>query len=313
MINLRKKNQNGVYLCCSLLLGFIFTSELRAEPMNDIRYLASFKTTRAACMVRVNDFPMIDNFSYSSGTISTGFNITAFAENGKNKIEVLMGALDPEDKSTLYPDAKCELVITADTENNSQQITRITLSVDKQGEIISSDSSNYNNTQKEPRIDETQLAEDQPLRLHRVGRDVNLTNIPTWSWVNATPVSEKAIPKIQEVYRVIWNTMKARNIDLMKEMATISSAEMAITEGMTPDDIFKSYGLPENVMNSELSPINFNLSDYKLMTYCNGRVFRLAQGIDQNSPLRLQDKDGEIVFAYNPYFSIIKGKIFIIR
>lgn len=283
-------------------LSLLLLLSHKAIASDNARYSVLFNTNRSACMVRVNDFPMIDNFSYSSGTISTAFNITAFAENGKNKIEVLMGALDPDDKSTLYPDSRCELVITKDTENTSQQITKITLSVDTQGEIILS---NDNNTQKEPRIDETHLAEDQQLQLHGVSRDVNLTNLPIWSWVNATPVSEKALPKIHDVYRVIWNTLKARNIDLMKEMA--------ITEGMAPDDIFKSYGLPENVMNSELSPINFNLSDYKLMTYCNGRVFRLAQGIDQNSPLRLQDKDGEIVFAYNPYFSIIKGKIFIVR
>lgn len=118
------------------LKSFLFSLSLllllshQAIASDNARYSALFKTNRSACMVRVNDFPMIDNFSYSSGTISTGFNITAFAENGKNKIEVLMGALDPEDKSTLYPDARCELVITADTENTSQQITRITLSVD---------------------------------------------------------------------------------------------------------------------------------------------------------------------------------------
>lgn len=315
--NPTKTWQGNFTLLTTLLLFlsslFILVLSGKAVAMDEVKYLASFKTNRSACMVRVNDFPMVDNLSYSSGTVSTGFNITAFVENGKNKIEVLMGSLDPDDNSTLYPDSKCELIITSNKENDSQQITRITLSVDNNGKITSSRSSNYDNGQKEYRIDETQFPEDQDLQMHRAGRDINLTNLPTWSWVNGTPVSQKAIPKIHDAYRIIWSAMKNRNIASLKEMATISSTEIAITEGMTADAVFKSYDLEEYVLNEELTPVNFNLNDYKILTYSNGRVFRLAQGIDQNSPLRLKNKDGDIVFSYNPYFSIINGKIYIVR
>lgn len=122
--------------------------------MNKVKYLVSFKTNRSACMVRVNNFPMINNFTYKSGSITTGFNITAFVENGLNHIELLMGAVDPGDNSTLYPDSDCELIISKETSTSSQQITSLILSVDKNGDVTPTSSSNYYDVSKEPRVDE---------------------------------------------------------------------------------------------------------------------------------------------------------------
>lgn len=281
--------------------------------MNDIRYLASFKTNRSACMVRVNNFPMIENFTYKSGSVTTGFNITAFVENGLNHVELLMGAVDPGDSSTLYPDSNCELIITKETPTSSQQVTSLVLSVDKNGEIISSNSSNYSDSSKESQVDEEQFPADQEEKLFRVGRDVKFSGLPVWAWVNATPVTEKTLPGIKETYRTIWKEMNARNIDFFKEMTTVSSAEMGRAEGISSELLFKSYGLEGKLENQELSPIPLDVDSYKLITYCGGRVFRLALGIYQNSPLRLKSATGRAVFSYNPYLSIVNGRIIVVR
>ncbi|EAA9550942.1 hypothetical protein OY03_002750 [Salmonella enterica subsp. enterica] len=282
--------------------------------MDSIKYLVSFKTKRSACMVRVNGFPVFDNFTYSSGTIAAGDNITSFIENGKNKIEVLMGSVDSQDKDTLYSDSECEFTITRDTIDSSENVTTIKLSVDDDKNIIATLSSNYDGFKHEGQMIEEQLPEDDWLYLHRFYRDIEFSGIKKWSWVGADRmVSEKDLPIIQAKYREIWQAMRDRDVKALKKMAAISSEEMGDAEGISPDIVFESYDLPKNVLDANLTPIDLEWKKYKLTTYCNGRVFRLSSGIYENSPLRLKNKNDEIVYSYTPYFSIINGKVVIVR
>lgn len=297
------------YCACLLFLGF----PLKSTAAEQVRYIASLNTSRSACMVRVNNFPMFDNFDYQSGSISTGFNLTAFVENGNNDIEVLMGSIDPADSTTLYPDSKCTLRITRDTLTSSSPVTEIILSVDDHGKIVSSLSSNANDPTKEAPLDETQFPADREDKLFRTGRLVKLDGLPEWEWVKATPVTEQSLPLIKDTYTTLWAAMKARDIETMKSMAALSSAEMGESEGMSADLLFKSYELDTKLADPELSPIDLKLDKYQLVTYANGRVFRLARGIYQNSPLRLKDAEGKAVFAYNPYFAIVNGKVTLVR
>jgi hypothetical protein len=282
--------------------------------MDGVKYLVSFKTKRSACMVRVNGFPVFDNLTYSSGTIATGDNLTSFIENGKNKIEVLMGSVDSQNKDTLYSDSECEFTITRDTIDSSENVTTIKLSVDDDKNIIAALSSNYDGFKHEGRMIEEQLPEDSRLYLHRFYRDIEFSGIKKWSWVDADrAVSEKDLPAIQDTYREIWQAIKNRDISQLKTMATISSQEMGDAEGISPDIVFESYDLPKNVLDANLMPVNLEWDKYKLTTYCGGRVFRLTSGIYQNSPLRLKDKKDKVVFSYDPYLSIINGKVVIVR
>lgn len=77
--------------------------------------------------------------------------------------------------------------------------------------------------------------------------------------------------------------------------------------------LFKPYGLEGKLKDQELSPIPLDVDSYKLVTYGDGRVFRLALGIYQNSPLRLKDNTGRAVFSYNPYLAIVNGRIIVVR
>ena len=316
MINLKKTNQHTAFIYCSivLLMALLSISSLQAKTMNGIKYLVSFKTKRSACMVRVNGFPVFDNFTSQSGTIAAGDNITSFIENGKNRVEVLMGSIDSKDKDTLYSDSECEILITRDTIDTSEKVTTIKLSVDKDKNIVATSSSSYDGFKQEGRIVDEQLPEDNLLYLHRFYRDIEFSGIKEWSWVNADrTVTEKDLPAIQETYREIWQAMKDRNIKTLRKMAAISSQEMGDAEGISPDIVFEAYNLPQNTLDTNLTLIDLEWGKYKLTTYCNGRVFRLSSGIYENSPLRLKNKNGEIVYSYTPYLSIINGKVVIVR
>lgn len=85
MINWKRVIQNvGLILFnisfCFFLLGMY---PVRADEMISGKYLFSFKTYKSTCLLRVNDFPAIDNTKIDSGTMSAGFNLTAFLETGK--------------------------------------------------------------------------------------------------------------------------------------------------------------------------------------------------------------------------------------
>ncbi|EJH7007327.1 hypothetical protein QEA29_004521 [Salmonella enterica] len=311
----KRKNQRTGVICLNIVLLLILVniSPLWAKSMDNIKYLFSFQTRRSGCMVRVNNIPIIDNFTYSTGTISTGGNITSFVENGENSVEVMMGPVDQYDNNTLYPDSECILTITRDTINTSQHVTTMKLSVDNDKKIVASLSSNYDGLHSEGRISESQTPFSKEQNLHRISRDVNLSDLPEWAWVKATPVSEKDLPAIKEVYTTIWKAMHNRDIDALKKMTAISGKEMGQAEGITADLVFSSYGLSEKLQDTDLSIVDLSWKEKELVTYCDGRLFRLATGIYQNSPLKLKNKDGKTVFTYNPYLSIINGKIVIVR
>ncbi|EJJ4226689.1 hypothetical protein NI420_004191 [Salmonella enterica] len=280
--------------------------------MKNIKYLASFKTERSACMIRINDFPVMNNFTYSSGTITTGFNITSFIENGKNKIDVMMGPVDPKDDKTLYSDSTCELIITKDTIDSSQKITSIIQSVNN-GKIISTLSSNYNGTNNETRIIESQSVEDKDNNLYKASREIIVDEVPEWSWVNATPVLNRDLPAIKEFYIEIGGIINNKDISRLEKVTEISSKEMGAAQGVSSEFFFKSFDFSSSILNKKLSLIPLDFNGYKLITYGNGRVFRLAKGVYQNSPLKLRNEEGEIVHVYNPYLSIINGRIVIVR
>ncbi|MBD2814992.1 hypothetical protein ID850_09480 [Xenorhabdus sp. Flor] len=53
--------------------------------------------------------------------------------------------------------------------------------------------------------------------------------------------------------------------------------------------------------------------NYKLISYKNGRLFRLERGALGSSPIIFHNKEKNKNYNYNPYLSIINGKVVIAR
>ena len=286
---------------------------LRAESISNMRYSFSFKTNRSACMARINNAPLLNNFSANSGTVTAGGDITPFAANGKNTLELVMGATDPDQPEMLYADSWCELVVLRNTTKSSEVVSTIKLTVDGNKKIIASSSSNPNGAQNEGAVSDVQSAMDKENDLYGAGREITLSGMPEWAWEKARKISVQDLPAIKETYTKIWQAMNKRDVGALKTMAQISSKEMALATGFSADFIFKSYGLPEKVQDTNLTTAELKWEDKELVTYCDGRLFRLARGIYQNSPLKIINKEGEAVFTYNPYLAIIDGEVVIVR
>ncbi|AOR64222.1 IdsF [Pectobacterium wasabiae CFBP 3304] len=290
------------------LLVLVFPA--KAEEGIKEKYLFSFKTYKSTCILRANDLPAIDNTEMDSGTISAGFNLTAFLENGNNDIELLMGPLDHKNPKTLYPDSSCQVIVTKDTETTSTEIANFKLTVNEKGAITASNSATTANSST---VFEGYTKNEKDYGFYKVRGSLRAVGLPRWSWVNATPVTEDDLQKIKVAYTDIWMMMKDRDIEGLKKITQISNQEMAFAEGSNTGMMFISTDFPQHVIDKKLTPLPIDWSKYKIIKYRDGRLFRLGVGFFQNSPLRFINEEGRIVFAYRPYFSIIEGKVTLVR
>ncbi|MCL6350712.1 IdsF [Pectobacterium polaris] len=312
MKNWKRVIQNIDLILFKIIFFFFLLGihSVRADEMSSEKYLFSFKTYKSTCLLRVNDLPAIDNTTNDSGTMSAGFNLTAFLENGKNDIELLMAPQYHKDPKTLYPDSSCEVIVTKDTETASTEIARFKLSVNEKGEITASESVNTANSST---VFEGYTQNEQDYGFYKVRGNLKIDSLPRWAWVNATPVTENDLPKIKLAYTDIWMMIKDRDIEGLKKISQISNQEMAFAEGATTGMMFISTDFPQHVIDKNLTPAPIEWGKFRIIKYRNGRLFRLAFGFFQNSPLKFQNSNGEGVFTYNPYFSIIDGKVTLVR
>ena len=149
---------------------------------------------------------------------------------------------------------------------------------------------------------------DKENDLYGAGREITLSGMPEWAWEKARKISVQDLPAIKETYTKIWQAMNKRDVGALKTMAQISSKEMALATGFSADFIFKSYGLPEKVQDTNLTTAELKWEDKELVTYCDGRLFRLARGIYQNSPLKIIIKRGKRFLPIIPTLLLLMEK-----
>lgn len=296
-------------ICILLIVPFY----VKAKDMSDEKYLFSFKSNKSACILRVNDLPAVDNAAADQRTMSAGFNLTAFLADGINKIELLAGPRNPKDPLTLFQDSSCEVIVTKDNKDSSVEIARFKLSVNAKGEMTAANSTYYEGGAFNSKVVEGYTNNESDYGLYKATSSLILNELPKWSWVKATPVTDSDLPAIRKAYEDIMVMIKNRDVEGLKRITSISNQEMGGAEGVSPDMMFVSTNFPHHVVDKNFRLETTAWNEYRLKTYCNGRLFRLTKGYYQDSPLQFQEIEGDAVFNYNPYFSIIDGKVTLVR
>lgn len=308
MISSIKRIRNiGSLFASSLLVLILFSQGVLA--MSNPVYSFSFKTIRSTCILRINDLPTIDNTDSDTGTMSAGYNITPFLENGSSRVELLMGSEDIEDPKTLYTDSSCEVTVYRKENNAERKVASYKLIVDGDGKIsvqpvIAEGNDRLN-------LQEGYTSDKNDHGLYKLTGNFSVNGIPAWQWTNARPVTEQDINQIKMAYAKIAGLINIKDMSELKKLAEISNNEIAISQSASPDFIFQSTGLAGLVADYTVAPIDW--SKYKLIKYNSGKLFRLGVGFNQISPLIFVNADGEIQSSYNPYFSIINGKVVQVR
>ncbi|CDG22405.1 conserved protein of unknown function [Xenorhabdus poinarii G6] len=282
----------------------------------EYKYLLSMNTHRSVCVVRLNEMMALENVDSRSGTESSGFNVTAFLENGNNTLSVSMGkkAIDRDFKK-FNPDSWCEAIIRkASSHDQGQIISYIKLSVDKNGDVVTHTSPNHI-TDNSSDLDFSGMSKTRGEKgLYQAKKTYSINELPDWMWTKASPVSEKNLPSIKAFYQEVIDTFSQKDLDKLWKMSKSAWEEWAIADNSNPKIFFNSMDF-EEMLNSDNYSVRVKpeWEKFRLVSYKNGRLFRLEKGAFGRSPILLDNKYTGDTATYSPYLSIINGKVVIAR
>ncbi|HDU8610602.1 TPA: hypothetical protein RG697_002217 [Morganella morganii] len=270
-------------------------------------YAVSFNTQLAFCMVKVNDILIMDSGDSSTGTMFAGQTVSGLLENGENTITVTMlGEPFSPDGSGLTTDMACEVTVEKlYPGNKSEPVITAALMVndDKQIMPVTPDDKSIVKFGVTDRRFESGSTE--------VTKKFRAGGLPDWNWTTATPVTEQDIPKIKAFYEELHNAFRRQDLAKIRNMTGGAWEMLATTQGSTSDRMWDSMDF-KRYFDNGFKTVPVNWDKYELHTYKNGRIFRYELGYDRVSPIELENRDGEN-FVYNPYLSVINGKVTVVH
>jgi hypothetical protein len=88
--------------------------------------------------------------------------------------------------------------------------------------------------------------------------------------------------------------------------------EWAIADNSSAKIFFDSMDFEEDISDKSVIKVP-DWEKYRLISYKNGRLFRLEKGVFGSSPVIFHNKENGENTTYSPYLSIINGKVVISR
>ncbi|HBC6258509.1 TPA: hypothetical protein KEW36_000936 [Proteus mirabilis] len=300
--------KNLFYATLSIMALNFSGVTMAKNTMNDI-YVINLSSNNAVCGVKINEMLVMHNKKYPKGHYSAGQNISSVLENGKNTLGIIMfngSVFTGEEKLT--PDMWCEVELKKLSANgNNILISGLRLNGNNDGKMVVSDKYQNNSEQ----IYFGGPSRKSEYNLLEAKNQFNIQDLPQWQWEKATPVTEDDIPKIRAFYTELRQAFIDKNLDKLKTMGKISWEEMAYADNGSPDIFWKSLNFQER-LEQGYKPNTINWDEYTFVTYNDNRVFRYEVGFSRLSPIELINSEGRNYF-YNPYLSIIDGKVTIVR
>ncbi len=280
--------------------------------MIKVKYLTSLQTNVAYCKSFVNEIELFNNYGYDSGTISTGYNATAYLENGENEISIYFTSHNVPDNFKHSKNARCEVTLTAATPTQEAIATSITATADSSGSPTSILSKEYSYKNELFPVEEIgYLDSDSPV--YKMRRKVICKGLPEWAWTKATPLSDspKTYQMLQDAYIKLGLVFAKNDLAAFKKAMWLSMEERAMADDLEPEEYFATTGMEERFKEGITGAQITDWGEYKLKLYKGGRIASLEDfaGV---TPVGYKGSDGE-EYAYKCFFSLIDGKLVISR
>ncbi|MDX7999394.1 hypothetical protein FE394_09305 [Xenorhabdus sp. Reich] len=252
------------------------------------------------------------NKNSPNGTQSSGINSTAFLENGVNTLELLFGRKHFDKKYTeldkFHPESWCDATLKKLSTHDQQGeiISRIKLVVDKDGRVV---------TDINSRFDFAGMSDSSGEKnLFKAKKTYSINGLPDWLWTKAQSVTEKDLPLIKSFYQEIINSFAQKDLDKIWKISQPAWEEWAIADNSNPKIFFNSMEFEEKIDSDKYTVrTEPEWNNFKLVSYKNGRLFRLEEGAYGRSPILFDNKVTGDTATYSPYLSIINGKVVIAR
>ncbi|EMC9672967.1 hypothetical protein VOI13_004492 [Escherichia coli] len=304
-----------------LVISLFLFSSYTVANMNTTKYSAYFKTQSGVCLLQINGVIYIDTLR-GPKTISTGSDISGWLENGENDIGL---AFYPAKTKNQCDEKNCEVKIVKTTRDKQEKIiTQFKITFD--GKSERSDKSAYSivdvsdvtgNKISEGIYNKIKFKNDAaPKDWMTATRKINISDIPDWEWTKATPLSDSSNLRheLMSAYQDLLSDLNKNDLETIKRKYSIALEENVNLDPLSSkDEFFESIGI-EDAMKEGALDLHPDWSKYNIYFYQKNRVFCLAmEESKRNSPIRFYDKNGDFVFAWNPFFSMINGKLVLVR
>ena len=283
-------------------------------------------------------------------SMSSSSNSLLLLENGENEISLEIGAVnwfsdDPlslQERQQFKPRAGCKLELMRGDEGNEEDtytlLASINVHIDENGipaAISYKPDSSYIDKRKffstghilqkkvtamqvEPGhinhkyFNDTFFPKD--MELYQFTQKVNISGIPVWKWVHATPFngSNEHLQKLRDAYAELAEIINNKDRARLKKFEKISLEAWTLVTGDSEDDIISSRYIKDNIEGgfATIAPINWD--NYSVRVMNKGRLVQLYNKSELTySPLTFYatDSDGdETMGFYAPIFSLIDGK-----
>lgn len=303
-------NQTGVLHWAKVIFfsfgvaGFI-SSANAAEKMKT-NYIVSFKSYDALCFVKINDMLVLDNVGANEEDFTIGRTVSSYLQNGENTLSVSMLNDSLRDDHKVTSNMWCSATLRKTTEDNPS--VGIKLFVDSQGKIkVAADF--FPSAVKF--FGDSPRANGAEKNMIEATKSFIAQDLPDWNWTKGRPVSDSDIPQIKDSYESLQGSFKDKNLDDIYNKTAGMWETLATEQGSTAQKAWNSMNFKKYFANGyKANPINWD--GFKLNSYMDGRIFRFEKGYDRLSPLEIENSEGQY-FITTPYFSIIDGKVTVVK
>lgn len=308
-------------------------------PKNYVIYRAEINSKYLYCDIRINDLKLLNNRRSTLGYIQGRTSFNEFMQNGANTIGVDVapwGFFDDasnysEQERSHYPehlfseerfaeDAFCEVRITASTYKERKEDQRtvgiLKIEIDEKGQVVTPSVNQESLSLTKIKRDDLVYTDD----VYELSRNLNAKGLPHWVWVDSPKYED--IPNnrqlLEEAYYELWQAFNKKDEKKLRELLDISMYEVERANS-TLDPLDEEYiqgiydGFGYSDLNSEIKEmLPFNVKDYNVMEYADGRVVRLFKKDGDKSSIRYIKNNGANA-RFNHYMSFIDGKFRVVR
>jgi hypothetical protein len=283
----------------------------------EVIYTANVNSQAVYCGSSFNGIEQFNNLKTSSGTMSLGYNPTAFLQPGENTLGLWTVPLGVYEGHLEYnKNNNCSvLMFGAFPDGKKVEMSSLSVTIED-GKPTTKSSTIY------PDINKTPLnATDGVLdgKLTDFSRTINIKTIPRWRWVDAAPIREDNPEQMKALYRAYTNLielMSKQDFEGLKMAWSLSMREKAKAEAyfVDPEEFYYAVDFEGgfNDWDDAKAEPRRDWSEYKLKSYMGGRLVKL-EDVRGHSPLRIGSDKEDLVYSPTPLFSMIDGRVVVSR